>query len=239
MSLETFIEQSRPFIRWMLEWKDRLKPISLAEIIDGEPEKAGIICVDVIKGFCTVGPLSSPRVNSIVDPITRLFENAWEQGIRDVALPHDAHPEEAIEFNQYGPHCIPGTPEAEVVDEFKALPFFNRMTVIDKNSINAGLNEKFQNWLAERSHLHTWIVVGDCTDICVYQLALHLRVSANENQQAGVRVILPVNTVDTYDLPVSTAQELGIVPHAGDFLHLVFLYHMMLNGVEVYSEITV
>jgi hypothetical protein len=50
--------------------------------------------------------------------------------------------------------------------------------------------------------------------------------------------VLPVNTVDTYDMPVQQAKELGIVPHDAEFLHLVFLYNMMLNGIEVVSEIT-
>jgi hypothetical protein len=43
--------------------------------------------------------------------------------------------------------------------------------------------------------------------------------------------------VDTYDLPVETAKQIGAVPHAGDLLHLIFLYSMMLNGVEVVRSI--
>ena len=35
---DTFIEQSKPFIHWMLEWKAALDTISLAELIDGELE---------------------------------------------------------------------------------------------------------------------------------------------------------------------------------------------------------
>jgi hypothetical protein len=51
-------------------------------------------------------------------------------------------------------------------------------------------------------------------------------------------VIVPVDCVDTYDLPVETAQKIGATPHSAEILHLVFLYHMMLNGVEVVTEIT-
>ena len=238
MHAGTFLEQSMPFIKWMLNWRDSLAPASLSALVDGRPESIGIVCVDVINGFCTVGPLSSHRVKNIIEPIASLFQIAWDQGIRDIALPSDAHPEDAVEFNQYGVHCVRGTEEARVVEEFQALPFFGQMTVIEKNSINSGLNTEFANWLAERVHIHTWIVVGDCTDICTYQLAMHLRISANENQQTQTRVILPMNAVDTYDLPVAIAKDLGIIPHNGDFLHLVFLYHMMLNGVEIYTQIT-
>jgi nicotinamidase-related amidase len=235
---DAFIANSTPFIQWMLDWKAGLQPLSLTELVREGADKVGIVSVDVIKGFCTVGPLASPRVNNIVEPITQLFRLAWDCGVRDIALPQDTHPADAVEFGSYAPHCIRGTEESETVEAFKALPFFDQLTVIEKNSINAGLAPAFNDWLRARSHIKTWIIVGDCTDLCTHQLAMHVRLSANQKQQAGVRVVLPVNTVDTYDLPVNVAQQIGAVPHDAEFLHLVFLYHMMLNGVEVVTEIT-
>jgi hypothetical protein len=79
-------------------------------------------------------------------------------------------------------------------------------------------------------------VVGDCTDLCTYQLAMHLRLDANERQLER-RVIVPINAVDTYDTPMSVAEELGIFPHPGDLLHATFLYHMAINGIEVVKRI--
>ncbi len=238
MLTDTFITQSRPFIDWMLEWRAALQPLSLASLTQPDPRSVGIICVDVIKGFCSVGPLSSPRVNQIVAPIVTLFEQAWAQGVRDIVLPQDTHPADAVEFAQFGPHCIRDTEEADTVDAFKALPFFDQVTVIPKNSINSGLAPGFNEWVDARPGIKHWIIVGDCTDLCTYQIAMHMRLRANQRQQTGIRIILPVNAVDTYDMPVERAQALGIVPHDAEFLHLVFLYHMMLNGIEVVAEIT-
>lgn len=238
MDADQFLQGSRPFIQWMLDWKTSLKPLSLASLTQTRPETVGIISVDVINGFCTIGPLSSPRVSQIVQPIARLFELAWAQGVRNIALPQDAHPPDAVEFAQYAPHCIRGSPEAQTVEAFKSLPFFDQISVIEKNSINSGLDPELDLWVRQRPQVKTWITVGDCTDLCTYQLAMYLRLRANENQLRNVRVILPVNTVDTYDLPVEAAERLGAVPHDGEFLHLVFLYHMMLNGVEIVTEIT-
>jgi nicotinamidase-related amidase len=238
MSADEFIAQSRPFIEWMLNWKAALQPLSLASITADGVEKVGIISVDVIKGFCTIGPLSSPRVNNIVQPITRLFEQAWARGVRDIALPQDTHDKNAVEFAQYAPHCIRGTDESDTVEAFKALPFFDQMTVIPKNSISAGLVPKMQDWVRARPHIKNWIIVGDCTDLCTHQMAMYMRIRANQEQMQGVRIILPVNAVDTYDLSVANAQKIGAVPHDADFLHLTFLYHMMLNGVEIVTEIT-
>jgi nicotinamidase-related amidase len=238
MQLETFIRQSTPFLQWMLDWKARLQPLSLAVLTQRNPKSVGVISVDVIKGFCSVGPLSSPRVNTIVNPIARLFETAWNQGVRDILLTQDTHPKDAVEFAQYGVHCVQGTEEAETVEAFKALPFFDQLTMIEKNSINSGLAPGFDDWICARPAVRNWLVVGDCTDLCTYQLAMHLRIGANQEQRRGVRVIVPVNCVDTYDLPVETAKQIGATPHDAEFLHVVFLYHMMLNGIEIVSEIT-
>ena len=238
MQTDAFIAQSKPFIEYMLDWYNDLKPISLSALVDGEPQEVGIISVDVIKGFCNIGPLASERVNTIVGPIATLFENAWSQGIRDIVLTQDAHFKDAVEFGDYPPHCVRGTEEAETVEAFQKLPFFDEIPVIQKNSISSGLVSEFEEWLNERNHIKTWITVGDCTDLCTYQLAMHMRLRANQLQHEGVRVIVPVNTVDTYDTPVSTAKELGIPAHDGDFMHMTFLYHMMTNGVEIYTEVT-
>ncbi len=238
MNSQKFIDQSRPFIDWMVDWYANLKSVAFESLHEHDPRSVGIISVDVIEGFCTVGPLSSPRVNQIVEPITRLFQLAWDRGVRDIALPQDTHPADAVEFANYAPHCVSGTAESNSVAAFKALSFYDQMTVIPKNSINSGLAPGFRQWVEARPQIRTWIVVGDCTDLCTHQLAMHMRLWANQHQQRGIRVVLPVNTVDTYDMPVATAQQLGITPHDADFLHVVFLYNMMLNGVEVVREIT-
>ena len=157
--------------------------------------------------------------------------------MRDIALTQDTHPENAVEFAQYGPHCVRGTEESATVEAFTALPFFDQLAVMEKNSISSGLVPDFSDWVSERPQIKNWVIVGDCTDLCTYQLAMHIRLTANERQQAGVRVILPVNCVDTYDLPVETAKQIGATPHDAEFLHVVFLYHMMLNGIEIVTEI--
>ncbi|TLN06389.1 isochorismatase family protein, partial [bacterium] len=110
------------------------------------------------------------------------------------------------------------------------------MTIIEKNSIQAGLNTGLGAWLEDHPEINTFIVVGDCTDLCVYQLAMHLRLDANARQLQR-RIVIPANCVDTYDLPVETARAAGILPHPADFLHATSLYHLALNGVEVVGKI--
>jgi nicotinamidase-related amidase len=201
-------------------------------VVNNQPETVAVISVDVINGFCYEGPLASPRVAGIVPPIAALFQKAHRAGVRNFILTQDTHPEDAMEFENYPPHCIRGTVQSDTVPEFKTLPFFNLFQVMPKNSINSAIGTGLDAWLEAHPEVNTFITVGDCTDLCTYQLAMHLKLRANARNQA-VRVILPVDCVDTYDLPVSVAREIGAVPHHGDLLHYIFLYHMMLNGVEV------
>ena len=50
-------------------------------------------------------------------------------------------------------------------------------------------------------------------------------------------VIVPENCVQTYDLGVEAAKRLGITPHPGDLMHVLFLYHMHLNDIRVVRAI--
>jgi nicotinamidase-related amidase len=190
----------------------------------------------MINGFCYEGPLASPRVAAIVEPIASLFQKSYQAGVRNFILTQDTHPADSVEFESYPPHCIRGTSESETVARFKELPFFDLFQVMPKESINSAIGTDLEAWLAAHPEVNTFIIVGDCTDLCTYQLAMHLKLRGNALNQK-IRVIAPVDCVQTYDLPVSVAGEIGAVPHDGDLLHHIFLYHMMLNGIEIVARI--
>ncbi len=231
MDTATLLRNSEPFLRYVTEWEAALPATDLVGLAP-DPKQMAILSVDVINGFCHGGPLASPRVKGIIGPIVRVFERAHAAGVRHFILTQDTHEPEAVEFGQYPPHCIRGTEESEAVPEFKTLSFYKEMITFPKNSINAALNTGLEDWLKEHPEVNTFIVVGDCTDLCTYQLAMFLRLRANA-RQLRQRIILPVDCVDTYDLPVEAAKQIGAAPHDADLLHLIFLYSMMLNGVEV------
>lgn len=228
-------QETKSFLSYLDQWMSDLPTLPLSELAES-PEKVAIISVDVIKGFCNQGPLSSPRVAGIVQPIVVLMQNAWDNNIRHIILNQDTHEPEAVEFSSWPPHCIRGTEEAETVEEIKQLPFFDQILVLEKNSIASGLNNDLQQWVLDHPEVEKYIVVGDCSDLCSYQLAMFLRLDANE-RQLNRTVILPENCVQTYDMSVETALNLGAFPHPGDFLHSVFLYHMALNGIKVVKKI--
>jgi nicotinamidase-related amidase len=227
--------RSQEFLNYLDGWTVALRGLALDEAA-ARPAQTAILSVDIIQGFCTLGPLASPRVDAIVAPVVRLFGAAWERGVRNIVLIQDTHEPDAVEFEAWPPHCVRGTPEAEPVAAFRELPFFSQMAQYPKNSIAAGLNTGLVDWIAAHQEVDTFIVVGDCTDLCTYQLAMHLRLDANARQLRR-RVIVPVDCVDTYERSVAVSAEQGGMPHDAELLHTVFLFHMALNGIEVVSTI--
>ncbi|MEJ5314250.1 MULTISPECIES: cysteine hydrolase family protein [Anaerolinea] len=235
MTIQTVPAQIVEWHAYLDEWLAQLPVLHARDVFENS-QQCAIVSVDVINGFCAFGPLASPRVARIVKPIVSLFQKAWDLGVRHIVLTQDTHEPDAVEFAQWPPHCVRGTAEAEPVDEFKTLPFFPHMVQIPKNSIHSGLNTPLNDWIQAHPEVDTFVVVGDCTDLCTYQLAMHLRLDANA-RQLNRRVIVPVDCVDTYDLPVDVARSQGLMAHPGDVFHVMFLYHMALNGIEVIQKI--
>ena len=227
----SLISESEAFLQFLDGWIKTLPEFNL-DAGFSHPERTAILSVDVIEGFCSQGALASPRVGQIVVPIVRLLREAWGAGLRQIVLMQDTHEPEAVEFAAWPAHCVRGSEESQAVAAIRELPFFDRIIVFPKNSISSFINTGLNCWLAEHPELNAFIVVGDCTDLCTYQLAMHLRLDANARQLQR-RVILPAGCTDTYDRTVQTAQEEGGLPHPASLLHAVFLYHMALNGIEV------
>ncbi len=236
MSIPIVIEERADvaFLEHLEDWMSRLEPLSLEAYVReaGGGEHVGIFCVDVIVGFCTEGPLQSDRIRAIVNPIRDLMLRAWELGVRAFVLPQDNHPPSSPEFSDYPPHCIVGTSECQTVPELMSLPFSDRFVIIPKKSISSAVRTDLPDWVDRHPEITHRIVVGDCTDLCTYQLAIYLKTEATARDVA-CSVLVPADCVDTYDIPVSAATEAGIPPHPGDLFHSLFLYHMALNGIRV------
>ncbi|MFV9507522.1 MAG: cysteine hydrolase family protein [Oscillochloridaceae bacterium umkhey_bin13] len=228
--------QATPFLAYLDEWYAQLPAMDLATIIGDHPERVAMISVDMINGFCKTGPLAGPRVGALIEPVVNLFRRAYDLGVRNFVLTQDTHDPATPEFAAYPPHCVAGTPESQTVHELATLPFAEAFAIVEKNSLSSHLGTRFAVWLAEHPQLETFIIIGDCTDLCVYSAAMHLRLEANALNLTR-RVIVPAAAVDTFDTPVTVARELGIYAHDGDLHHVLFLHHMAQNGVEVVAAL--
>ena len=200
-----------------------LPPLDLSAL---NPKTTALLVVDMINGFVKAGALASPHVLAINDAVAALVKACGAAGIRMVAL-CDSHPEDSPEFASFPAHCVAGSAESEVTDEIKAAAEANGgITRIEKGSTNGMLESQFKMWV-DFSGCDTFIIVGDCTDLCVLQLATSLKAWFNTNKKP-CRVVVPAELVATYDLGEHTA------PLQNRFA----LYNMSLNGIELVKNIT-
>lgn len=227
--------QSQQFLSWLSNWYKTLPSISINQFKD-HPEKVAVVIEDLLVGFCHEGPLASQNVQSIIPDVVSLLTTLHRNGVKHFLSFQDTHDPEASEFATYPPHCVRGTKESEIIPELKNLPFYDQFRTFEKNSLNSFWGTGFKEWIDDHPEVDTYIVVGDCTDICVYQVAVGLRTLA-DNTNSNVKVFVSENCVATYNMTVDTAKKLGALPHEAKFLHLLFLYHMKLNGVEVVKSI--
>lgn len=226
--------------------------LSLSDLVPDEEtrKRTAVFCADMVNGFCKEGALASARIDAISKPVAELFGRMHSAGVETFVLVQERHHPQAKEFESFPPHCVAGTDEARTICELLALPFAENFIVFYKNSLTPAfayrcdvfakdliLEHNFQSFLESRMpSIKTAIVVGNCTDLCVRELAMYLRLWANHHQQ-DMRVIIPENCVQTFDLPFDLAVQIGAMPHPGDMYHMLALYEMARNGIEVAREI--
>ncbi len=218
---DAFIKQSMVTLEGIYDHLAGLREVAMDVL---EPGKTALVVVDMINGFAREGMLKSARVEGIIAGIEAIAKACDKLGIQRLAFA-DSHTDASPEFSSYPPHCLKGTSEEELVDELKDL---GGWTLIPKNSTNGFLEPAFQEWLAKNEAIDTFIVTGDCTDICIQQFAITLKTWFNRKDRKS-RIIVPIDAVDTYDLGL----------HSGDLMHVMALYNMIGNGVEVVSGIRV
>lgn len=190
--------------------------------INGE---TALIVVDMVKGFCSIGPLSTTRSIKIIDSIVNL--NLIMENNRKVFF-IDSHNENSIEFKSYPIHCVEETEEEEVIDELIDFSKSSNVTIIKKNSINGFHTNKFKEWLKNNSAIKNFIITGLCTDICVEVLAISLATYFNEVNE-DKNIIVPVDTVETFDFG----------NHNAELMNVMSLYRMKSNGIKVVKSITI
>lgn len=222
-----------PFVA---RWLETVGAARLDEVAP-DPTAAAILAIDIINGFLREGALSSTRVDRITNPVLDLVQRAWGYGIRDFVFLQDTHTADSPEFEAYPAHAVAGTRESEMIPELAELPFADKFTIIPKNSLHPAIETGFDAWLDARPDLRTAIVIGDCTDLCVTTLAMHLRLRANARRVKGFQVVVPMDCVDTFDIPENPDLPPGAA-HPAEFFHAVWLYHLASNNVRIVRRLS-
>ncbi|HFL2426459.1 TPA: isochorismatase family cysteine hydrolase [Clostridioides difficile] len=199
--------------------KSNLDNLPIEKIENYDLSKTALFIIDVNNGFARQGALYSPRVESLIKPI-EMFTKKISNKLNRVIAFTDSHTSKSIELLSYPVHCLENDVESELVDELKSI---ENLQILPKNSTNGFFaleNLDFDN-------IDNIIIVGDCTDICIYQFAITLKSYFNQHN-IEKNIVVPMNLVDTYD--ISNV-------HPAEILNLVFFNSMIQNGVNVLKEI--
>ena len=214
----------RAFIEKLIGENENLKEINLSSISNDIAKDTVIIVIDMVKGFCTEGILSSNRANSIVDPILNLLNNMKDS---NKIFFLDRHTKDSVELNSYPNHCILGTIEEELIEELKDFcKYDNKSVFIKKNSINGFHTDEFKNWLKNNNNIKNFIVVGVCTDICVETFVISLKTYFNE-YNINKNIYVPVNCIETFDSE----------NHNANIMNIISINKMKSNGINVVKKI--
>lgn len=144
--------------------------------------KTAFFCVDAQFDFMDPrGKLFVPGSESIQQVVRELTSFAMEHYIPVVAS-RDWHREGDTEFhqNQFPPHCIAGTPGAELIPqafEVRGEAGDHRVVpdvLISKNTFDVFSNPNTAK-VVKAIKSHQWVVYGVATDYCVKAVAIGLR----------------------------------------------------------------
>lgn len=186
--------------------------------------KSVLFIIDMNNGFAKSGPLSSKRVEKLIPSIVEDVEifNSFNNPI--IAFT-DSHKKECLEFKSYPIHCLENSYESEIVDEIKQ---FNNIMIIKKSSTNAFLEEETKKYIDSfvRDGYKNFVLCGCITEVCVKQFAQTLKAYLNVINK-DINVIVPINSVDTYDSP----------EHNADIINLFSFYEMNSCGIKIVKNI--
>lgn len=183
-----------------------------------------LLHIDIVEGFLNQGALSSEKVQLILPHVLR-YNEGLDQVQKVFIL--DDHPEDAVEFKAYPPHCVRGTGENELVSEL--VPFTKDAMVFRKNSTNLFHAKGFVDYLkAQEKQLKQVLILGDVTDICVLQGALSLKTYFDEHQ-LDIPLYVILKGVETFDLEATF--------HHGELMNLFSLYNMRQNGIQLIKDL--
>ncbi len=197
-----------------------LNSLKMSEI---DKKKTALIIVDVVNGFVRCGNMHSKRIEDIVSPIINMLETFKKNSMPVIAFA-DCHTENSAEFSAFPVHCIENTPESEIIDEIQEIGGYQ---LINKNSVNGFFAPDFKVFLENNKDIDTFIVCGDCTDICIMNFCLSLK-TYHDQKNTPVNVIVPIDAVETYD---------DTLTHNGDLMNIMALEIMGNAGIKIVNSV--
>ncbi|MBA0653780.1 hypothetical protein Goklo_020915 [Gossypium klotzschianum] len=225
-------------------------PVEEDSLVLSKDVKTGLVLVDVVNGFCSVGagnlaPVKPDKqISYMVKESARLAKLFCGEKWPVFAFLDSHHPD--IPEPPYPPHCIAGTDEARLVPDLQWLENEANATLKCKDCIDGFLGsvEKdgsnvFVDWV-KKNQIKAILVVGICTDICVLDFVCSTLSARNRRMLTPLEdVIVYSGACATFDLPVHVAKDInGALAHPQDLMHHIGLYIAKGRGARIVSEVS-
>ncbi|KAF8406096.1 hypothetical protein HHK36_008176 [Tetracentron sinense] len=191
-------------------------PLVQESLVLSQDFTTGLVLVDVINGFCTVGAGNlaptepNEQISGMVDESARLAKVFCEKKWPVLAFLDSHHPDKPE--HPYPPHCIAGTDESNLVPALQWLEKEPNVTIRRKDCIDGFLgsiekdgSNMFVNWL-KINNIKAILVVGICTDICVLDFVCSALSARNRGFLTPLEdVVVYSRGCATFDFPVQVA----------------------------------
>ncbi|GAQ91073.1 hypothetical protein KFL_007230050 [Klebsormidium nitens] len=216
-------------------------------------KRVGLVIVDEVNGFATVGagnsaPLRpSQQIDRMIDETDRLARQFLDRGWPVLAF-MDLH-EMGVSEPPWSKHCERGSGEEDFVPKLRWLDNTEKCVKIYKDCADGFVgafrkdrSNGFVDWVAENKVEHI-LVVGTCTDVCVLDFVVSALSARNH------KMIPPLSEVYVYadgcatsDMPLEEVKKNGKSPysaHPQGPTHYMGLYIMSYRGARLVDSVTI
>nr|XP_027112784.1 nicotinamidase 1-like isoform X1 [Coffea arabica] len=228
-------------------------PIEEESVVISEDTNAGLVLVDIINGFCTVGAgnlaprEASRQISQMIDEsakLARVFcDNKWP-----VLAFLDSHHPDRLE-HPYPPHCISGTDESNLVPALRWLEKEPNVIIRRKDCYDGYIgsfqedgSNVFVDWVKKNNiQVVSLLVVGICTDICVLDFVCSTLSAKTRGLLTPLEeVVVYSRGCATFDFPASMAKNAkDVLAHPQELMHHVGLYMAKGRGAKIAREVSI
>ncbi|CAK7355266.1 unnamed protein product [Dovyalis caffra] len=225
-------------------------PLEQQSVVLPEDVVTGLVLVDIINGFCSVGAGNlAPRepnrqITGMINESARLARLFCDKKLPVLAFLDSHQPNKPEE--PYPPHCIAGTEETNLVPALQFIENEPNVTIQRKDcfdgffgSIKDDGSNVFVDWV-KNNHIKAILVVGICTDICVLDFVCSTISARNRGFLAPLEdVIVYSHGCATFDVPLHVARNTkGALAHPQLLMHHVGLYMAKGRGAIIANEVS-
>lgn len=181
------------------------------------------INIDMVNGFVKEGALSAPTIMRVVKRQQELLDEYLKANNKGILFIQDTHTKDSVEFKTFGPHCLEGSGEEDVIDEL--LEYYKYALKVKKNSTNFVFGTDFQKRINELKNLRKVLLMGCLSEVCVKNGGITLR-NYFDQYNKDIDIYVAEDAIDTYDAPGHDADE--VTKRA--------LEDMQANGIKIYGR---